>query len=202
MCKTWVRSLGQADPLEKEMATHPSILAWEISWTEEPGGLQLHGIAKSRTRLSDFHFLLRRSWKKKKRSWTPSNSSCGFLTVFLARSSAGPYSEYEHPLRLGCNRGISKLELCNRTDPTFNPFSVTCYVEDLGWDNLIALNLSVLCCGIEVIIHALYCRLKMNALQLKTTGKTSVVTQVGFITCCTEENTHLRQMWDCSVRGH
>ena len=34
-----VRSLGQEDPLEKEMATHSSILAWEILWTEEPGGL-------------------------------------------------------------------------------------------------------------------------------------------------------------------
>ena len=38
--KTWVRSLGQEDPLEMEMATHPSILAWRIPWTEEPGGLQ------------------------------------------------------------------------------------------------------------------------------------------------------------------
>ena len=38
--ETWVRSLGQEDPLEKEMATHSSILAWRIPWTEEPGGLQ------------------------------------------------------------------------------------------------------------------------------------------------------------------
>ena len=36
----WVQSLGQKDPLEEEMATHSSILAWRISWTEEPGGLQ------------------------------------------------------------------------------------------------------------------------------------------------------------------
>ena len=35
----WVQSLGQEDPLEKEMATHFSILAWEILWTEEPSGL-------------------------------------------------------------------------------------------------------------------------------------------------------------------
>ena len=35
----WVQSLGQEDPLEEEMATHSSILAWEIPWTEEPGGL-------------------------------------------------------------------------------------------------------------------------------------------------------------------
>ena len=38
--KTRVRSLGWEDPLEKEMATHSSILAWKISWTEEPSGLQ------------------------------------------------------------------------------------------------------------------------------------------------------------------
>ena len=38
--ETWVQSLGQEDPLEKEMATHSSILVGEIPWTEEPGGLQ------------------------------------------------------------------------------------------------------------------------------------------------------------------
>ena len=38
--ETWVRSLGREGALEKEMATHSSILTWEISWTEEPGGLQ------------------------------------------------------------------------------------------------------------------------------------------------------------------
>jgi len=40
MQQTWVWSLGQEDPLEKENATHSSILAWEIPWTEEPAGLQ------------------------------------------------------------------------------------------------------------------------------------------------------------------
>ena len=40
---TWVRSLGQEDPLEKEMAFHSSILAWEIQGTEEPSGLQSMG---------------------------------------------------------------------------------------------------------------------------------------------------------------
>ena len=40
MQETWVRSLGREDPLEKEMATLSSILAWIIPWTEEPGGLQ------------------------------------------------------------------------------------------------------------------------------------------------------------------
>ena len=41
--ETRVQSLGQEDPLEKAMATHSSILAWEIPWTEEPGGLQFMG---------------------------------------------------------------------------------------------------------------------------------------------------------------
>ena len=40
MQETWVQSPGKEDPLEKEMATHSSILAWRIPWTEEPGGLQ------------------------------------------------------------------------------------------------------------------------------------------------------------------
>ena len=40
MQETWVRSLGQEDPLKKGMATHSSILAWRIPWTEDPGGLQ------------------------------------------------------------------------------------------------------------------------------------------------------------------
>ena len=41
--ETWVQSLGWEDPLEEEIATHSSILAWEIPWTEEPGGLQSMG---------------------------------------------------------------------------------------------------------------------------------------------------------------
>ena len=55
MQETWVRFLGQEDPLEKEMATHSSILAWRIPWVEEPGGLQSTGL-QSWTRLSDFTF--------------------------------------------------------------------------------------------------------------------------------------------------
>ena len=49
-----VRSLGQEDPLEREMATHASILVWRIPWTEEPGGLQPMG-SHSQTRLSNEH---------------------------------------------------------------------------------------------------------------------------------------------------
>ena len=43
MQETWVSSLGQEDPLEEEMATHSSLLAWRNPWTEEPGGLQSMG---------------------------------------------------------------------------------------------------------------------------------------------------------------
>ena len=46
MKETWVRFLGQEVPLEKRMATHSSILAWKIPWTEEPGGLQSMGLQK------------------------------------------------------------------------------------------------------------------------------------------------------------
>ena len=53
MRETQVRSLGQEDPLEKEMATHSSTLAWKIPWMEEPGRLQSI-VSQSRTRLSDF----------------------------------------------------------------------------------------------------------------------------------------------------
>ena len=51
--ETWVQSLGWEDLLEKEMATHSSILAWKIPWTEEPGRLQSME-SESRTRLSNF----------------------------------------------------------------------------------------------------------------------------------------------------
>ena len=70
----WIQSLDQEDPLEKEMATHSSILAWEIPWTEEPGGARVHGIAKSWTRLSNFTFTL-------------NNRNSQFLTVLEAISS-------------------------------------------------------------------------------------------------------------------
>ena len=51
--ETWVQPLVQEEPLEKEMATHSSILAWKILWTEEPGGLQSMGSQNSRLQLSD-----------------------------------------------------------------------------------------------------------------------------------------------------
>ena len=53
MQEMWVQSLGWEDFLEKEMATHSSILAWEIPCTEEPGGLQSTGSQKNQTQLSN-----------------------------------------------------------------------------------------------------------------------------------------------------
>ena len=55
MWETWVRSLGGEDPLEKEMATHSSILAWRIPWTERLGGLQSTGRKESDT-TEQLHF--------------------------------------------------------------------------------------------------------------------------------------------------
>ena len=48
MYETWARSLSQEDPLEEDMPTHSSILAWKILWTEEPGGLQSMGSQRAR----------------------------------------------------------------------------------------------------------------------------------------------------------
>ena len=56
MWEIWVRSLGQEDPLEKEMATHSSTLTWKIPWTEEPGRATVHGVTKSQTQLSNVTF--------------------------------------------------------------------------------------------------------------------------------------------------
>ena len=86
MRETWVQSLGQEDPLEKEMATHSSILAWRIPWKEEPGGLQSTGLQRVghdwATSLSlswsffkkcgivplDFYYTLKDKWSKSRRN--------------------------------------------------------------------------------------------------------------------------------------
>ena len=52
MRETWVRFLGREDPLEKEMATHSSTIAWKIPWTEEPGRLQSTGSPRVRHELA------------------------------------------------------------------------------------------------------------------------------------------------------
>ena len=53
MQETWVQSLVREGPLKEETATHSSILAWKIPWTEDPGGLTVYGVTKSQTQLSD-----------------------------------------------------------------------------------------------------------------------------------------------------
>ena len=55
MWETWLRSLGREDLLEEGMATHSSILAWRIPWTEKPGGLQSMGL-QSQTGLATEHY--------------------------------------------------------------------------------------------------------------------------------------------------
>ena len=61
MRETWVQSLGQGDPLKKEMATHSSTLAWRIPWMEEPGGLQCMGLQRlghdRATSVTQLHFM-------------------------------------------------------------------------------------------------------------------------------------------------
>ena len=56
--ETWVGSLGQEDPLEKEMATHPSTFAWKIPWMEEPTGLGLQGV-RCNWAISSIHILIK-----------------------------------------------------------------------------------------------------------------------------------------------
>ena len=106
MWKTRVRSLGWEDPLEKEMATHSSILAWKIPWTEEPGRLQFMGLQRvGHDWETSLHYLL--SWaislgmstafqieslfppleKKKKRYWLPVLTTCPNLGEHRCQSN-------------------------------------------------------------------------------------------------------------------
>ena len=81
--KTQVQSLDQEDPLEKKMATHSSILAWEIPWTEEPGGLQSMGLRKSWTPLSNF---------------TASTTVYIYLYLYIANFSPWFSNAFQHKL--------------------------------------------------------------------------------------------------------
>ena len=62
--QTWVQSLGQEDPLEKGMATHSSIIAWRIPWTEEPGGLQSIGSQRVRQDKATNRLMVQTRWKE------------------------------------------------------------------------------------------------------------------------------------------
>ena len=65
--ETWVRSLGWEDPLEKGTAIHPSILPWRIPMDRGAWRATVHGVAKSQTQLSDFHFSLQDTSKADRR---------------------------------------------------------------------------------------------------------------------------------------
>ena len=81
MQEMWVQSLGQEDPLETEMAAHSSILAREIPWTEEPGGLQsVHGVAKCQIWLRDWTEL---NWEKHSLT-TTSLQQISMIWIFLS----------------------------------------------------------------------------------------------------------------------
>ena len=100
MWKTLVQSLGWEDHLEKGMATHASILAWRIPWTEEPGGLQaVHGVVKSWPRLSDYTFTFKVETVQASFSWQ--TKGLNSLTKGCLSSSPG-YIMYE--ARAGNNK--------------------------------------------------------------------------------------------------
>ena len=80
MRETRVRSLGWEDPLEKEMATHSSTLAWRIPWREKPGRLLVHGVAKSWTWLGNFTFLFLSRYMPRSGI---AGSHCGFIPSIL-----------------------------------------------------------------------------------------------------------------------
>ena len=77
--ETWVQSRGREDPLEKQMATHSSILAWRILWNEEPGGLQSMGSQRVRHERATSHSLYQ-NLKKKRMSILQSWKKEEFMT--------------------------------------------------------------------------------------------------------------------------
>ena len=81
MQETRVQSLGLEDLLEKEMATHSSILAWKIPWMEEPGRATVHGVTKSWTRLSDFTFMLTEISQTEKYKYYMISLICGIQKI-------------------------------------------------------------------------------------------------------------------------
>ena len=100
MQETWVRSLGRENALEKEMATHSSILAWRIPWTEEPGGLQSMG---SQRVGHDWVTSLSLSW-----------SYCHFLIVwgwFCRFFPSVVFLDYINPFNICCKAGLVVLNL-------------------------------------------------------------------------------------------
>ena len=93
MQETWVRTLGQEDPLEKEMATHSSILAWKMPWTEEPGWLLSMGSQRvGHNWATSLHFALQAFPKaptQRSLSFSSSKNNC----TCLLRTSSPVYED-------------------------------------------------------------------------------------------------------------
>ena len=99
MWETWVQSLGQEDPLEKEMAIHSSTLAWKIPWTEEPGGLQSLGHKElDRTEqltlqcAKMLYFKVCQSWQPFMKGWwgCAGRRGCWLVVVCFQKSTGKP----------------------------------------------------------------------------------------------------------------
>ena len=121
MRETWVWSLGLEDPLEKEKATHSSILAWRIPWT-------VHGVAKSQTRLSSFHFgaFTRVTFKPEgSKERTPN------ARVSLLLGPGGKLLEKDLELMLGHQDAGSWLLLDHSASPQMH-WTSRCVGEGLG----------------------------------------------------------------------
>ena len=104
----WVQSLGQEDPLEEGMATHSSILAWRIPWTEEPGGLQ--SIEKSQTQLKQlsmhaFHY-----------------SIPNLLSVAAERVTKGGLDKHGLPDRSPDRTGLTNRIFCHNENIYYNGY--------------------------------------------------------------------------------
>ena len=115
MRETWAQSLGCEDPLEKETATHSSILAWKIPWTEEPGGLQSHSRATSLC--FSFSYYTREpgppSCKHEKKD---SQRGCPEVPTSRAGSSSLELSTSRLPVKCGLKK-----------PPCLGPFCLVCW---------------------------------------------------------------------------
>ena len=136
----WVQFLGQEDPLKKEMATHSSILAWKIPWTEDPGGLQSMGSQELDTtdRLSTCHVLDTILSLFQILSHLISNSSAAAAAAKLLQSCptlATPWTiARQVPLSMGFSRqeywsGLPFPPLGDLPNPGIKPRSLTLQVD-------------------------------------------------------------------------
>ena len=100
--ETWVRSLGREDPLEKEMATHSSTLAWKIPWMEEPGNLQSVGLQRVGHNWATSPHLWR--WNLHKSTWSSHR-----YTYIPSLLNPSPTSHPILPSRFSQNTGLSSL---------------------------------------------------------------------------------------------